>query len=465
MQYEIAEDSKSRWWRASRIDLSDKLRSAENLEIIRHLEQGLEVQDSPELGNLVRPSDMSAPIQRWFKYREGYTLELCKRLLAGHDVTRSLVLDPFCGFGTTTLAARQLGHQSVGLDVNPLAAFVARVKTRTYSQHRRQCLRKRLRDFQGLTKRHKQALPPSIRILPKLFHKPVLEALLIIRHEIERTEKDTEREFFLLAWVSILEQMSNVYKEGNGLKYRNRQRRGNVYSVTPHDEWAKKRFPKDAFQFALNTFLSKANEMLSDSRYLLSGYEPTIVQGDAQKLSNIIPDQPSYALFSPPYCNCFNYIKAYKLELWMSGLISEYSDIGVLTKAGIRSRLESLTEHVKDPYPQRIDDLIALMPQQRLWATKIPELLKGYFADMGAFLTELYGTLQPGGQCTIVVGTSAYAGVLVPTDLILARLAQDIGYDVECLQVARPIPTSSQQRRFLDGVSDYSRESLVFLRR
>src|SRR5713101_4614412 len=38
------------------------------------------------------------------------------------------VLDPFCGRGTTTFAARLLGLPSVGLDSNPLAAALAAAK-------------------------------------------------------------------------------------------------------------------------------------------------------------------------------------------------------------------------------------------------------------------------------------------------------------------------------------------------
>src|SRR5687768_692706 len=38
------------------------------------------------------------------------------------------VLDPFCGRGTTTFAARLLGLSSVGLDSNPLAAALAAAK-------------------------------------------------------------------------------------------------------------------------------------------------------------------------------------------------------------------------------------------------------------------------------------------------------------------------------------------------
>ena len=39
------------------------------------------------------------------------------------------VLDPFCGSGTTLLEAQKLGYESVGIDLNPIACLISRVKT------------------------------------------------------------------------------------------------------------------------------------------------------------------------------------------------------------------------------------------------------------------------------------------------------------------------------------------------
>jgi DNA modification methylase len=40
-----------------------------------------------------------------------------------------IVLDPFCGCGTTMVEAKLLGRNSIGVDINPIATLVSRVKT------------------------------------------------------------------------------------------------------------------------------------------------------------------------------------------------------------------------------------------------------------------------------------------------------------------------------------------------
>ena len=46
-----------------------------------------------------------------------------------HPIVRAPVLDPFCGSGTTLVECRAMGIPSFGIDLNPIATLVSKVKT------------------------------------------------------------------------------------------------------------------------------------------------------------------------------------------------------------------------------------------------------------------------------------------------------------------------------------------------
>jgi hypothetical protein len=431
------------------------------LTIYRALSSGIEIHRSPELGQLVRASDISTPIQQWFQYREGYTLELCNRIFSQHE---SLVVDPFCGFGSTLVAARRRGFASIGIDANPLAAFVAKVKTRNYSRKTINDIQKQIHAL-GRARPKGAADAPLLRIIDKIFHPEILVSLLCFQSNILAIDEDKVRDFLLVGWLAILEDVSNVFREGNGIKYRNRIRNGNTYTVSPYEQWAAVRFPENKFDFVKQRLISQLNLMLNDVQAeKRNSLEPVVKHGDAEDIRKLVPSAgASLALFSPPYCNCFNYIKAYKVELWMSGFIRTYADIGKLTALGIRSRVESLLDPVTDPYLEEVDSLIELMDPLGLWSEQLPEVIRGYFADMRGRLEAIYSILQDKGRCAIVVGNSAYAGVIIPSDLLLARTAERIGFQIEKIEVCRHLTTSSQQRRRLLPIKEFMRESIVHL--
>lgn len=443
--------------------VSDNQRTALNDEVLHRLSKGIPLENDPSLAQLVRPSDGFEPVQRWFTYREGYTVELCRRYFSPTD---DLVIDPFCGFGTTLVAAKAVGLQSIGLDVNPLAVFVSRVKTRSYTTYQLRLIRRAI-DALSCLKRNANCHPtPALKILPRLFHEEILDALSRFRFAIESIDNAVVKDFILLAWIAILEDVSNVYREGNGIKYRNRHRKGNNYSVIPYAEWEQGQFPSDKFLYVKERLIGHLNLMIAEVNHY-EGPAPVIHQADAAHSQFAVPPKgASLALFSPPYCNCFNYIKAYKLELWMAGFIQTYPDIRLLTQMGMRSRLESLLDPVKEPYPQIIENLVALMKANDLWSPQLPDMIRGYFADMLRTLTAIFLSLREGGKCVVTVGNSCYAGVLIPSDLLLCQVAKSAGFVVEKLVVARHLTTSSQQKRMLaDSTKVFLRESVLHFRK
>ena len=62
----------------------------------------------------------SAPIHRWFKYPAGYSYKLVETLINDYSLdSKSWLLDPFVGSGTTSVVAKQYGINSLGIEAHP----------------------------------------------------------------------------------------------------------------------------------------------------------------------------------------------------------------------------------------------------------------------------------------------------------------------------------------------------------
>jgi len=74
---------------------------------------------------------MATPRHRWFPYKEGFSPSFVKNFLKKNldKNKKGTVLDPFCGVGTTPIVSSELGYSAVGMDVSPLAIFVAQTKS------------------------------------------------------------------------------------------------------------------------------------------------------------------------------------------------------------------------------------------------------------------------------------------------------------------------------------------------
>ncbi|MEU5962866.1 hypothetical protein ABZ777_16800 [Micromonospora parva] len=70
-----------------------------------------------------------------FPYYAGFSFDWACGLLPSLAVSaQPRVLDPWNGSGTTTLAAQALGYKSIGVDLNPIANVVARLRTQIDAQ-------------------------------------------------------------------------------------------------------------------------------------------------------------------------------------------------------------------------------------------------------------------------------------------------------------------------------------------
>lgn len=434
------------------------------LRILNDLQSGIKIEKNSNLKDLVNYSPKSDfPIHRWFKYREGYSIELISSLIKNND---QMILDPFCGCGSTLISAKINNKNAAGIDINPVSVFVSKVKVEQYTLDD---LNNIIVTFNSILRSESfdKVDKPALKILDKAFHPEILDQLLKLKHRINNVKEEKVKNFIFLAYISILESVSNTYKEGNGLKYKFTKRTSKGYIRIPLEKWYEENLPNNKINYVNEILKNKIELMIEDvKKFGNSNYSDiNVFKGDSKETSSFIEsDSIDLTAFSPPYCNCFDYYEIFKLELWLGGFVNSYDDLKCQRKLALRSNTNSDLSKPVEKYDS-LENLINLINEDDIWNKNIPSLIRGYFTDMDKTLQEIYNVTKNQGRCVIIVGNSAYGGILIPTDVMLARIAEARGFNIEKISVARHLTTSSQQKKKLDGAKNYLRESLVCIKK
>jgi DNA modification methylase len=340
------------------------------------------IEDRLEWGDLATfiPNKFS-PVYNWFYYKEGYARELVLNVLDMFRFQKGVVLDPFCGVGTTNLACRERGLDSVGFDVSPLALFAARVKCTHYNEAQ-------LKESFSLLRQARFVMPDKAWIpggVKRFFNPHTLDDIIFFSRELERIDDNEIRAFFRLGLITTATRCSYMYKDGSVLKLR--------------------KHPVPPFR---KVYFAHIKRMLHDLKKLKTKKcSTTIAHCDAKKL-RLDDETIDCVITSPPYLKKIEYTKIYRVEEFLF-----FKDRG---SEGIRSYIGHDAE-------------------SEIVFPGLPVSANTYFADMKHSLSELYRVCKPGAKLAIVVGNGCFPDRVVESDELLAALAKNIGFRVDKIYV------------------------------
>ena len=417
------------------------------LSILDRLNNEYPVIDGSNFENLVNfKTNKTSPKHGWYNYKQGYGELLIKSIIEREKLSRNdFILDPFCGVGTTNLTAQSLGYKSIGFDINPMAVFATKIKTHYFSKEEIKEIEMRLNSF---ILPDKAVRIENSKVVDTSFTPDVLDILLKIRTYADSIVNEFVSGLFRFALLSIIDDCSLKVKDGNGLKIKKNYKP--ILNLVSH-------------------YLDKTKRMLDDIQIANYDTECQAIYGSMinEETFNRIKDRKvGLCVFSPPYANCFDYCEVYKLELWVGGFVKKYEDFQRYRTLALRSHVNSKFDHtIKNPSVD-VDIVSEVVSTFNIWNKNIPDMLRGYFDDMKGLLHNLYKVIIPGAKCYIVVANSGYKGILVPTDLLLADAANDLGYKVNAIYRARTIRSSSQQMKILNSdYDDLMRETVLELQK
>lgn len=433
---------------------------------IYSLEQRFHVHNEVELfSQLVNFSkNKDIPYHGWFKYREGFSYTLIKELLERSGIgPDEYVLDPFCGSGTTVVEAARNGYSGIGIDINPMSAFLSEVKCRSYTDTEVRIMNETISNLSNILKQEvtSEDYLKKYQEVEKFFNEHNFNRILAIRQVIDRQKNmlgEKIYELLLCAYICIIEEVSDRKRDGNGLKKQ-------VSRVTDVE----------------NYYIDKLKEMVRDiEQHRISEDLVSILdRGDAMRLSETVERYADRInrnlgaiMYSPPYANSFDYFESYKMEVILADYAKDMNDIGEYRKqavesfighSGQRSQIRDFIRWMSEEIEAAIPEKEARTGKRDARTRKVPKMLNGYFTDMEKVISESSGVLPTGKKCYIVVAQSAYLGRIVPTDLFLAAIAEYYNFRVAEIVICRIAKTSGQQIQLYPYLRDSLRESIVVL--
>ncbi len=379
----------------------------------------------PRLATLVTAEGARRePIHRWLPYRQGFSPALVRLFLDENKLTRSAaaypVLDPFSGAGTCIVECARRGVHAIGVEAMASLTFLSNAKF------------------------ERQWTP-----LPEWPDSPQWEAVA------ERLEAPIHRAALMLA-----------------------QRRRHTSDGRPN-RGAK----------PIRETLGDVSAMIQDDLRHPLPLAQHVETGDARNMNGLADGSIAGVLTSPPYLSRYDYKTIvdpidHVFRYW-------YPDDSS-PKAGSRSvraeirqresrRTTGLPNRLKDPREMPVvTDSPTMLPDDALGQggtsaivreiesaldrAGLPRqsgLLRDYFHDMTLVLDECRRVLRSSATAWFIVGGARIKNVYVPSDLIVAELAESLGLHVSAIRVSRDLTPT---RRKL-GASGHvaPRESLIVM--
>ncbi|HGJ65622.1 TPA: hypothetical protein ENS27_09555 [bacterium] len=261
-----------------------------------------------------------------------------------------IIIDPFCGCGTTIVEAFLNGRDSIGNDFNPLACLITKVKAQLISEGDLNLLAKKLMELKRyVDSDHRR--PEYFKKLPKrnisnLFNRDMINELCLIKEGLE--ELKAHHEIYDLGLVALSATIWSIIESENGV---------------------------DIF---VNFYkkISNMADIIKEMRSIVKKQpKAKVLHGDARFLE-IDSNISNLIVTSPPYVNALDYYRVHMYNMLWLGM-----DYNGFRRHEIGGHSHFITNRFR--------------------------LLSEYLADMLRSMIEMNRVLRKGGICVIAIGNSS----------------------------------------------------------
>ncbi len=398
--------------------------------------------------NRIQKNDM--PIHNWYRFVLSYPPHLVKDYLERFNLlnTSKVLLDPFCGTGTTLVESKKNGVSSIGIESHPMPYFASMVKTdwsvdpSALLNHAKKIARiaelEMDRPLITLSE-GKMKLLIKDSISPRPLHK-----VIVLSDCISKIKDNPYKKYELLALAkSLVFSISNLHF-------------GPEVGVKGH---------KDDID-VVSLWLEEIKTIVSDLQLnTKNSTQAKAIHGDSRNLLEILkPNSINAVITSPPYPNEKDYTRTTRLESVLLGFVNNRKELRDIKKGLVRSNTRGIYKlDTDDKWIQNNKRVLALadeIEKKRLKMGKTSgfekmyhKVTRLYFGGMAKHFADLRTILKHGALLAYVVGDQAsYLQVMIRTGQILGEIAKSLGYEVIGLDLFRTRIASATKEQLREEV-------------
>ncbi|GFO96342.1 modification methylase [groundwater metagenome] len=338
-----------------------------------------------------------------YKYPAMMVAPIVKRLMDEYATPgESIILDPFCGSGSVLVESVLHDCESYGIDINPLALLLAKVKTTPIDS---ELLIEEYRKFVEFKNKNIHNLEvPNFFNVDFWFKPDVIKKLSVIKKWISEIEDEEVRNFFKVVFAETVRRASN----------------------TKNDEFKLVRLPEKRLAThnpdVYITFEKIFNHNVLKMEKFFRGCpqnrkKPHILDEDSRNKTSVPSNIIDLIITSPPYGDSKTtvaYGQFSRLSLQWLGFNKIATSIDKISLGGEVSKNNETKPHSR--FLETVINQITKVDEKRA-----REVL-AFYIDLDKCFKEMDRVTHKGSVVCFVVGNRTVKGISIPTDEIISEL-------------------------------------------
>ncbi len=347
--------------------------------------------------------------------------QVARRLLEKYSKEGDTICDIFCGSGTALVESKLLGRNAYGIDLNPLAIFLAKAKTTPINpivlNHTYAKLLKNISEIE-----ESNLIKPDFKNIDFWFKEKVITQLSKINKAIGQIHDESVRNFITVGFSETVRHSSNtkthefklVRNKGEKLENHDPDVLGIFKKFTERNIAGMTEFYRD-----------------TSSSWIKAIY------GDSSKDNDIKSSSIDLIITSPPYGDSrttvaygqFSRLSSQWINIFENPNDASGVDNKLLGGKATKTLIHSLASK------KLAESLEKIASQDE---TRARDVLS-FNIGLNDCLKQAHRILKPKKYFCLVIGNRQVKQVRIPTDFIIVELAQAIGFSCEEI-IVRNIP-------------------------